>query len=481
MGEISVIDSLPPKGATIYCMGVCGTGMGALAGLLQSSGYKVRGSDEGMYPPMSDKLREWGVETISGFSAENLEPRPDLIIVGNVIRRHNPEAVYMREHAIPHLSMAQAVAEFAIRDRKSLVVAGTHGKTTTTALTMHLLRSAKRDPSFFVGGALKGYKESFHDGGGEHYVIEGDEYDTAYFDKGPKFLHYRPQTTLISSLEFDHADIFESIADIEKSFADLIKATAANGRLVLWAGAHRALRLADALAAERQVFIFDTQRSERTNIYFESYGFGEKGMHFVVNVCGKTYPQMLVPLWGEHNARNVLAAIALTLDADLSPAELAEGFLSFAGVRRRLDVIGTPGGVTVVDDFAHHQTAVKLAIGAARQRWPNKNLWCLFEPRSATTRRNVFQDEFIDALMLADKITVASHERLEEIPEAERFNPLEVVNALNRQGRRAYYDPLVETIIERLVAETQEGDVVLICSNGSFGGLHQKLLEALGK
>jgi UDP-N-acetylmuramate: L-alanyl-gamma-D-glutamyl-meso-diaminopimelate ligase len=455
--------------------------MGALAGLLQSSGYRVRGSDEGMYPPMSDKLREWGVETIAGFAAENLKPHPDLIVVGNVIRENNPEAVYMRENGIPHLSMAQAVAEFAIRDRKSLVVAGTHGKTTTTALTMHLLRSAKRDPSFFVGGALKGYAESFHDGTGTHFVIEGDEYDTAYFDKGPKFLHYKPQTTLISSLEFDHADIFTSIEDIENAFAALIETTHPAGTLVLWAGAERALRLADALAAERQVFIFDTQRAERTNIYFERYGFGEKGMSFVVNVCGKTYPQMRVPLWGEHNARNVLAAIALTLDADLSAEELTQGFASFAGIRRRLDRIGSPGGIHVVDDFAHHPTAVKLTIGAARQRWPNQKIWCVFEPRSATTRRNVFQDAFSDALMLADKITVASHERLAEIPAAERFDPLAVVKSLNRQGRQAFFDPDPQTIIARIKAEAKEGDVILICSNGSFGGLHQDLLKALDK
>jgi len=474
------MSGIPAQGTHIYCMGVCGTGMGALAGLLQSSGYRVRGSDEGIYPPMSDKLREWGVETISGFAAKNLEDRPDLIIVGNVIRENNPEAVYMREHDIPYLSMAQAVAEFAIRDRKSLVVAGTHGKTTTTALTMHLLRSARREPSFFVGGALKGYTESFHDGDGPHFVIEGDEYDTAYFDKGPKFLHYKAYTTLISSLEFDHADIFASIEDIENAFADLIKATHPEGTLVIWAGAERALRLADAAHAKRNMLIFDTKKRARTNVFFEKYHFSAQGMHFVANVCGNSYPEMLVPLWGEHNARNVLAALALSLDAALSHDELRDGFVSFAGVHRRLDVIGSPCGIHVVDDFAHHPTAVKLTIGAARQRWPNQKIWCVFEPRSATSRRNIFQDAFADALMLADRITVASHERLAEIPAAERFDPLALVNSLNRQGRQAFFDPEPAAIIARIKAEAKEDDVILICSNGSFGGLHQDLLKALG-
>ena len=467
------------KKQRIYLMGICGTGVGALAGLLKAQGNEVLGSDSNIYPPMSTKLAEWGIPVLEGYRAENLQPHPDLVIIGNVIRATNPEAQYVREAGLKVLSMPEAVAEFGIADRHSIVVAGTHGKTTTTALIAHLLDHAGEDPSFLVGGVLVNQPDSFRSAPGRFFVIEGDEYDTAYFDKVPKFVHYRPKTAIITSLEFDHADIYECIETVEAAFQRLIELVPPDGHLVIWEGAHRAVRLAKKLARCR-VTLYGTQKGPQTDVWMEESGTSGEGLHFTVDGEMGILSDCVVPMWGEHSAQNVLAAFCALRAVGVSGEDLAAGFGCFAGVKRRLEVLGSPGGVTVVDDFGHHPTALKRTLEGARQRWSGQRLWAFFEPRSATSRRNIFQEEFIDALGLADCVVVGSHPRLAEIPLKERFSPETVAQTLRDRGLDAEAKESVEDIVSHVKGRARQGDVLLVFSNGDFGGLHSELLRALG-
>ena len=464
----------------IYCIGICGSGMGALAGLLKAQGHQVRGSDEHIYPPMSTKLREWGIEVLSGYDPAHLTPTPDLVVVGNVIRAHNPEAEAVRRLQLPTLSMPQAVAQFGIGKRRSIVIAGTHGKTTTTALAAHLLLHAGRDPSFLVGGALVGYPESFRHGQGPDFVVEGDEYDTAYFDKGPKFIHYRAQTAIITSLEFDHADIFASIEAVEAAFARLIDSVAADGHLVIWHGAERARALLARQRPSARVTLYASRPTPDAELFCSDYATGPAGLTFSPVWCGQELGEMTVPLWGDFSVCNALAALAAVGEAALTPAELAAGFASFAGVRRRMEVRGTFGGVVLVDDFAHHPTAVRVTLAAARSRWPGQRIWAIFEPRSATSRRNIFQDAYRRAFAHADRVILASHPRLHEIPAAERFDPEALARALSAESVTAVCIPDAAAIAVHVSAAARPCDVVMVLSNGDFDGLHGRLEAALG-
>ena len=463
----------------IYFIGICGTGVGPLAGLLKRQGHEVAGSDEHVYPPMSDKLREWGIPILEGYDAAHLARRPDLVVIGNVVRATNPEAVVVRERDLRFMSMPQAVAEFGIRDRHCIVVAGTHGKTTTSALTAHVLLEAGRDPSFLVGGALVGYPDSFRSSDGDLFVIEGDEYDTAYFDKGPKFLHYRARTAVITSLEYDHADIYDSLAAIERSFARLIAQVPEDGHLVMWHGATRARAQLAEHARTREVTLYAEQAAPDANLHMARCTSGPAGLSFEAVLHGRSLGVMQVPLWGPASAQNVLAVIGALVPRGLAAADLARGLASFAGVKRRLEVRGEPGGVTVVDDFGHHPTAVAVTLAAARTRWPGRRLWAIFEPRSATSRRNVFQTEFVDAFAGADRVVIASHERLNEIPAATRFSPEQLAADLRVRGVHAKAEAKVEGIATLVAGEAERGDVVMVFSNGAFGGLHELLLARL--
>ena len=464
----------------IYLMGICGTGVGALAGLLKSQGHEVSGSDTNIYPPMSTKLEEWGIEVLEGWNAENLTPHPDLVIVGNVIRKTNPEARYVREAGLEFMSMPQAVAEFGIQDRHSIVVAGTHGKTTTTALISHLLEAVGRAPSFLVGGALVNHPESFRSVPGDFFVIEGDEYDTAYFDKVPKFIHYRPTTAIITSLEFDHADIYDSIEDIEAAFKRLVQLVPVEGHLVIWEGAHRAVALANKYA-QCKVSVYGTNGTDDERVTMTHFETGSEGLVFNPSVDGTPLGEMQTPMWGKHSAQNVLAAVGALWEIGVTAEELRHGFAGFAGVKRRMEVIGKPRDIVVVDDFGHHPTAIRLTLEGAKKRWPNQRIWAFFEPRSATSRRNIFQSEFTEALRLADCVVVGSHPRLQEIPEEERFSPQAVAGDLESDGKLAKAIGDVDKIVEFVVQEGRPNDVLMIFSNGDFGGLHQELLRALRK
>ena len=467
------------KPLDIYLIGICGTGMGALAGMLKRLGHHVRGADASVYPPMSEKLREWGIEPLEGYDPTHLDRAPDLVVVGNVIRRDNPEAVAARERGLASVSMPEAIARFGIRDKHSVVIAGTHGKTTTTALAAHVLVATGRDPSFLVGGALVGYTDSFRVGGGDFFVIEGDEYDTAYFDKGPKFLHYRPRTAVITSVEFDHADIFPSIEAVDGAFRGLIERVPSDGHIVVWAGATRARRLIAESARGARVTVYATEFQADADLYLRSFASGPDGLRIEPVLEGKSLGPMRVPLWGVHSAANTLAVIGALRDAHLDASELGEALASFRGVRRRMEVRGELGGVALIDDFAHHPTAVRETVAAARTRWPGRRVWAVFEPRSATTRRNILQDDLAVALAHADCAIIASHARLAEVPEAQRFDPPAVARTICERGRRGFFEPQVDGIVECLARETRPGDVVLILSNGDFGGLHKKLLARL--
>ncbi len=465
--------------SNVYLIGICGTGVGALAGLLKRQGHVVTGSDEHVYPPMSDKLAEWGVPILEGYDAAHLEPHPDLVVVGNVIRAHNPEAVFAREQGLSVMSMPQAVAELGIGGRHSIVVAGTHGKTTTTALAAHVLLASERDPSFLVGGALVGYPDSFRAGSGEHFVIEGDEYDTAYFDKRPKFVHYRPRTAIITSLEYDHADIYDSIQAVERAFAMLVDAVPRDGHLIVWHGAERARRLISERGGPRRLTVYAEGEVQGANLFARKHSSGPDGLTLEPVYDGISLGEMRVPLWGGFSVQNTLSVIAALMGVGLSASEVRAGLASFRGVRRRLEVRGEPAGITVVDDFGHHPTAVRVTLEAARSRWPGRRLWAIFEPRSATSRRNIFQAEFVDAFAGADRVIVGSHERLLEIPVSERFDPVRVAEELAKRGVDSAAIADVDGIAEVVAAEAQRGDVVLVFSNGAFGGLHGKLLAAL--
>jgi UDP-N-acetylmuramate: L-alanyl-gamma-D-glutamyl-meso-diaminopimelate ligase len=464
--------------ATIYCIGICGTGMGALAGLLKSQGHRVRGSDAAVYPPMSDKLRDWGIEILEGYDSAHLEPPPDLVICGNVVRADNPEAQKARALQLPTLSMPQAVAQYGIGNKHSIVIAGTHGKTTTSALTAHLLRDAGIDPSYLVGGALIDVPESFHHGRGDYFVVEGDEYDTAYFDKGPKFLHYRARTAVITSLEFDHADIFSSVEAVEEAFAKLIDAVPATGHLIVWHGAERVRKLLDAHGSGCRVSLYATTPQADAQAYMRTYASTPAGLQFEPVIGDTSLGPMQVGLWGDMAAANVLAALLAAREAGLDAAALRRGCRSFAGVKRRLEVRGEVDGVCIVDDFAHHPTAVRLTLQAARTRWPTARLWALFEPRSATSRRNYFQAAYVEAFAGADCVVIGSHARLQEVPAAQRFSPEQLAADLQHRGVAATALAEPVDIAAHLKAQARLGDVVLVLSNGDFGGLHNLLLRS---
>lgn len=463
----------------IYLMGICGTGMGSLAGLLKHLGHRVRGSDENVYPPMSEKLAEWGIEVRSGYNPNNLRPHPDRVVVGNVIRGNNPEAIYVREQGLPTLSMPQALAEFGIGTKHSVVFAGTHGKTSTTAMAAHVAVAAGRDPSFLVGGVLKDYPESFRAGGGDLFLVEGDEYDTAYFDKGPKFLHYRPQTAVITSLEFDHADIFRSVEAVEEAFAALIDAVPTSGHVVVWSGAERARRLLAERSETPRVLLYGIGEEEGVDLQAHDVRIDARGVRFRPVFRGTAWDDVHVPVWGEHGVQNALAVIGALSTVDMGIDAMRAGLGSFGGVRRRLEVVGEARDVVVVDDFGHHPSAVRTTLEGARLRWPRRRVWAVFEPRSATSRRNVFHQAYADAFAGADQVVIASHPRLVEIPAANRFDPDGLASDLRDRDVSARYISDHEKVIDHLVDNTRAGDVVLFFSNGDFSNLPRRVLSAL--
>jgi len=466
-----------PSRRTAHLIGICGTGMGSLAGLLKEAGFEVRGSDADVYPPISTMLASLGIPVLKGYGPGNLDPVADVLVVGNIVGRSNPEVQALLERGLPHFSMPQALGEFVLAGRHPVVVAGTHGKTTTSALMSHVLLESGRDPSFLVGGVLIGHERSYRLGSGPHVVVEGDEYETSFFDKGPKFLHYRPRTALLTSVEYDHAEMYASIEAVEEAFRRFVAIVPRDGTLVVCADDPRADRLASASGS--RVIRYGLDRGDLRGRILAS---GPSGMTFETAspAPGAAAPaRFSVPMTGAHNLRNTLAVVAASRSLGLADSEIAPALSSFRGVHRRQEIVGVAAGVTVIDDFAHHPTAVRETIAGTRSRFPGSRLWAVFEPRTNTTRRSVFQAEYAEAFDGADVTLIAAVDHPERAPEETRFDPGRLVSDLQARGLTAGYVPSVGEIVERVGKNAGRGDVVLVMSNGSFGGVHRKILDLL--
>jgi UDP-N-acetylmuramate: L-alanyl-gamma-D-glutamyl-meso-diaminopimelate ligase len=461
----------------IHLVGVAGTGMGSFAGMLKAAGYEVTGSDEQIYPPMSDMLRAWGVEAMTPYAPANLDAaRPDLVIIGNVIRRINPEATAVRERGLPTMSFPAAFGSLVLEGRHSVVIAGTHGKTTTSALMAHVLVSAGTDPSFLVGGVTVNYEGNFRIGAGPFVVVEGDEYDTAYFDKGPKFLHYRARTAMLTSVEFDHADIYRDMAHYESAYEKFAASLPADGFLAVSAAYPNAVALA---RAESRARVATYAAHGAADYGTDGLRFGPEGAHFtIVEPAGRT-GEYLLPMSGHHNVENAVGVYALARSLGLSADQIREGFASFAGVKRRQEIRGDIGGVLVIDDFAHHPTAVRETITAIRLRYPDRRLWAVFEPRSNTSRRNIHQAEYARAFDGAARASIRVPEPHDKVPLDEQLDIGAVVAALNAHGVEADASPDVDVLVRRVIEGARPGDVLLVMSNGAFGGFIPTLLEGL--
>ena len=476
----NVLQEIDPKTVRrIHLVGVAGTGMGAFAGMLKAAGYAVTGSDENVYPPMSDMLREWGIEVFTPYAPENLgRAAPDLVVIGNVIRRVNPEATAVRERGMPQMSFPAAFGSLVLAGRHSVVVAGTHGKTTASALMAHVLVEAGLDPTFLVGGVTVNYGGNFRLGKGRHVVVEGDEYDTAYFDKGPKFLHYRAKTAILTSVEFDHADIYRDLAHYESAFEQLARGMPADGVMVVSASYPRAVALArEATTAKVVTYAVNGKADYRA----DGERFGPDGVRFRMMTPKRTTAEMLLPMSGYHNVENAAGVYAAARSLGVSHEKIAKAFRSFKGVKRRQEIRGEVAGVMVMDDFAHHPTAVRETIEGIRQRFPDRRLWAVFEPRSNTSRRNIHQADYVTALAGADLVTIREPEPHDKVPPDQRLNVRAIVKELNARGVIADADPEVPTLIERVSTNARPDDLLLVMSNGSFGGFIPAVLEALEK
>jgi UDP-N-acetylmuramate: L-alanyl-gamma-D-glutamyl-meso-diaminopimelate ligase len=472
---------LPDSTRTVHIMGIGGTAMAAFAGMLKDAGYTITGSDTGVYPPMSDYLASLGIEVMIGYNAKNLDHRPDLVVVGNVIRAEYEEAQALLASDLVYASMPQLLGARFLESRHSIVCAGTHGKTTTTALISHLLEAAGLNPGFLIGGLAKDFDRTARTGTGPHFVIEGDEYDTAFFDKGPKFLHYRPNTTLITSVEFDHADIYRDLDHVKESFRKLVAITPPEGCIVgRWD--HDDVR--DVCLAGGEPPPCELRRYGRGQSWdgrIDDVDTSRGVQRFTVLHEGNPWGSFESILVGEHNLYNAVAAVAALERQGLTPAQLAKGFASFSGVKRRQEVIGEPRHITVLDDFAHHPTAVRVTLEALRLRFGQRRLWTIFEPRSATSRRKVFQEAYADAFGATDIVVVAHAPDQGRIAEDERFDSATLVRALRGRGQEAFGYDTVDEIVAVVSANALPWDVIAVLSNGGFGGLHQKLLRALAR
>ena len=462
----------------IHLIGICGTAMATLAALLKSRGHDVRGSDQHVYPPMSDFLVEEGIPTMSGYEAEHITDDIDLVVVGNAISRGNPELEVVLERKRRYCSLPEAIRDHFLWESRSIVLAGTHGKTTTTSLTAWLLTHGGLDPSMLVGGIALNFGEqgsSYRVGRGRDFVIEGDEYDSAFFDKTAKFLKYLPDVAVINNIEFDHADIYADLDAVLLAFHRLVRLVPRSGLLLIGADSPHAHALVPTAVSPVETFgLADGATWQAQDIEHRD------GLtHFSVVRHGAGVGRFESPLLGVHNVRNALAAIAVGTYVGLSAPLLADGLRRFSGIKRRLETVGVARGVTVLDDFAHHPTAVHETLSALRTGYPGRRVWAVFEPRSASSCRRVFQDDFARAFGSADEVVVAAVFR-SSLPESERLSAEQLVDDLRAAGRHARYVPEVDDIVSTVAEDARNGDVVVLMSNGGFGGIHQKLLKALG-
>ena len=461
----------------IHLIGIGGTGMGALAGLLCEAGHEVRGSDGPLYPPMSTMLEQLGVKVMEGYGPHNLAWGPDLVVVGNICRKDHPEAVAAGEQGLRRVSFPQLLGELFLSGRQVLVVAGTHGKTTTSSLAAHTLRHAGRDPGFLVGGVPLDLGRSYALGAPPHFVVEGDEYDCAFFDKRPKFVHYNPRTVILTGVEFDHADIYANMDEVERAFAMLVGLMPAEGRLLVCAESEAAVRLAGE--GECLVETYSVRGHAQAVWTGEATAAGAGRQRLLVRRHGEEVLTAELAMTGQHNMENALAVAAACTGLGLSPGEITAALGAFSGVRRRQEVRGRARGVTVIDDFAHHPTAVRETLAGLRGVHGDGRLVAVLEPRSATSKRKVFQEAFARGLMEADEVIIAPLHLPEKVPAAERLDVDAVVAALRDAGKEASCVPGVQQMIDHLAATCGEGDTVVVMSSGGFEGLPDRLVERL--
>lgn len=460
---------------SIYLIGIGGAAMAPLAGMLAEKGYRVSGSDKGVYPPASTLLKSLGISWNEGFREENLSPAPDLVVVGNAISRGNPELEVVLDQKIPYRSLPEVLKDFFLPGHDSIVVTGTHGKTTTTAMLAWIFHVAGRRPDFLVGGVVENFGKSYGLEGGGEFILEGDEYDSAFFDKGPKFLHYRPDDLIITSLEFDHADIYADLAAIELQFRRLVNLIPRRGRIVCWGESPTVLGVVSKAFCSVETYGFTPDNTWMAG----EVEFSEGATHFRTARNGEERARIRLPMAGRHNVLNALAATAIADGRGIRREAIEQAFAQFRSVARRMQIRGEVAGVTVVDDFAHHPTAIRATIEGARSRWPGQRIWVAFEPRSNTMRRRVFEAELSHALADADGVVLGAVNRADQLADAERLSPERVVANLRAAGRPAEVIASSDAIAEYLGEETNEGDIILVLSNGSFDGLHDKLLARL--
>jgi UDP-N-acetylmuramate: L-alanyl-gamma-D-glutamyl-meso-diaminopimelate ligase len=455
---------------SFHFLGICGTAMGAVAVALQERGFKVTGSDQNVYPPMSSFLESKGIALMEGYGAENIPADADVVVIGNAMKRGNPEVEAVLNRKLLYLSLPELLRNFFLRGRHNLVVTGTHGKTTTTALLAWIMEEAGRKPDYLIGGIPKNFGEGARLNDSRYCVLEGDEYDTAFFDKRSKFVHYLPELVIVNNIEFDHADIFNNLDEIKLSFRRLLNIVPQNGMVVVNGDDPNCVEVAKDCLAQMVEVGFSKNCAQR--IRDVSYSSGASRFKLGDDIFE-------IPLVGEFNVHNAAMAATAARFYDVPTAKIASAFKSFSGIARRQELRGEAGGVKVIDDFGHHPTAIGQTLQALRHRFRGQRLWAVFEPRSNTTRRAVFQQQLPEALKLADGVFISQVARIEQIPEDQRLNPQRVVSAIAEAGRPAFYEQNANAIVDRIIPMLQPKDVVVVFSNGGFDNIHEKLLMRL--
>lgn len=466
---------IPKTVKTIHLIAVCGTAMGALACMLKDQGFSITGSDAKIYPPMSRFLAEKGIAVMSGFDASHLSHRPDLVVIGNAVSRDNAEVQAAGQMGLAYCSMPQAVNRFAAAGKRQILVAGTHGKTTTSSLLAWILFHAKRDPSFIIGGIVSNFSSNYRTGSGDCIVLEADEYDTAFFDKGPKFLHYSADAAVLTSIEFDHADIYRNLEHVRGAFGKFVTAMAPRSLLVHVDDDPNVTDIVGSAGC--------TCRSYGTmpdsNWRLEDISVDPPTTRFRAIRDGRAFGTFRTRMIGRHNLKNILAAIAVADHLDVPPGVIADALEGFAGVKRRQEIRGEKRGILVIDDFAHHPTAVRETLSAVREHFPENRLIAVFEPRTHSSMRKVFQQEYVSVFDPADRVCIRKPSLIGKVPESERLSSRQLVDDLRKRGKDAVHFEDTESIIEDLKASSARGDVILIMSNGGFDNIHERLLESL--
>jgi UDP-N-acetylmuramate: L-alanyl-gamma-D-glutamyl-meso-diaminopimelate ligase len=462
-----VTKSAPQK---FHFIGICGTAMGSVAAAMEERGFKVSGSDESVYPPMSTFLEEHGIKLHQGYRAENIPADADVVVIGNAMKRGNPEVEAVLNRKLFYLSLPEVLKNYFLRGKHNLVVTGTHGKTTTTSLLTWIMEEAGRKPGYLIGGIPKNLGQGARLNDSKHFVIEGDEYDTAFFDKRSKFVHYLPELVIVNNIEFDHADIFNNIDEIKLSFKRLLNIVPQNGMILVNGDDRNCVEVAKDCLAQMVEVGFSNNCAQR----IRDVVYSPDGSRFQLG--DDVYE---IPLVGEFNVRNAAMAATAARFYDVPKAKIGNALKSFKGIARRQEVRGEARGVKVIDDFGHHPTAIGQTLQGLRQRYQGQRLWAIFEPRSNTTRRAVFQKELPEALKQADGVFISQVARLDQIPEAERLHPEQMVKEISEDGRPAFYEKNADAIVDRITPLLKEKDVIVVFSNGGFDNIHEKLLSRL--